>query len=136
MMINTLPIKAVSACLFLISSALAMGSTIQAFGVSSDPFVGHLDQGTPCYLDVLSRQSKKINNEIKAGGWVDGKDFRSRYGKQFSAMSASFICEVQAKELDIQRLPAVVIDERYVIYGINDLQEAKSIYQAYQESHS
>lgn len=131
---NTFYTKSLLFMLGLSASATALASNIQAFGVSQEPFNGHLNGIKPCYLDIAITRPAVINSELKAEGDHFNKEaLLARYNKDFNAISDSLLCQYQAKKLGVQKLPAVVFDHKYVVYGEINLEKALAEYNQYKE---
>lgn len=133
---NTFCIKSIAFMWLSLVSGVAFASNIQVFSISTKPFNGHLGDVKPCYLDLASKKLNEVNADIKGDSHITGAQMRNRYSKQFKAISDSVVCKYKAKELGIAKLPAIVFDNKYVVYGVLNLAEAQHLYQGYKERQS
>ncbi|OGT35659.1 MAG: hypothetical protein A3F11_07065 [Gammaproteobacteria bacterium RIFCSPHIGHO2_12_FULL_37_14] len=114
---------------------VANANSIQAYGVSSSPFV-NTGNVMPCYLDIASSDINKINSDIQNQQNINVDSLKTKYTDQFKAISQSTICQFQAKETGIKQLPAIIFNNRYVIYGVHNIQRAKLLFESYQEENN
>jgi len=117
--------------LFSIASAAHMeGFTLKRF-----PMTPNSPQDPICVLDGAEGRMQAVNQSLKASGPQDKAAINARYGQDFQAMSAQQVCRFRAASLGITQLPAVVIDQHYVIYGDTDMAESLNRYHHYREAH-
>ncbi len=121
-------ISALALVLVMPDSALA---SPQLFGLSSDPFIGLPKDIQPCYVDKANILFNSINSKIKEDQNFDS----SKYKEDFDGLSKAYLCCYQAEMLGITKLPAIVFNDKYVVYGDDDLQSAKRKYENYKEKH-
>lgn len=110
-------------------------NTVQAFGLSTNPFTGNVNGINPCYVDIAQTQSRWLNQRINEQPENQLSQWVQQYGNTFTAISHSYVCAAQAKIMGITKLPAVVFNHQYVIYGVNNLLKAQQIFAHYQEHH-
>ncbi len=118
----------------LIYTNIASALEIQAFGISSSPFENAGDV-TPCYLDLSISDIDQINQNIRIQSNINTDNLKTEYETQFKQISQSTICQFHAKQLGIKKLPAIVFDTKYVVYGINNIDHAKLIFLNYQDNN-
>lgn len=114
---------------------VANAYSIQAYGVSNSSFI-NTGSVVPCYLDIASSDTNKINSDIQNQSNINTDHLKTKYANQFNQISQSMICQFQAKEAGIKQLPAIVFNNRYVIYGIHNIQRAKLLFENYQEDNN
>ena len=123
-------------CLFIDNVATA--SSVQMFGISNDPFIGNYHA---CYLDKYILQLNKLNDDIHNQD-VSLKrrssqlQFLAEHKDILSNIANNYTCSYQAQELGIKRLPAIVFDDKYVVYGSSDLSTAKRLLNYYKRYNS
>ncbi len=113
--------------LLLWVSGVTAAPTLQLFSVSNRPFVGAGLALTPCYVDQAGFLLAKINQSLQAEGAhrISSADL--------NALSKAALCGYQAEQLGVEKLPAIVFDKHYVIYGLVDVMQATRLYQTYRE---
>ena len=109
--------------------------SISAYSISTQPFLPNNDGVVPCYLDLRTADLKVINNSMREQSNINIAEIKMQYQNFFKSISQSTICAFNAKELGIQKLPAIVFNQKYVVYGINDISQAKSVFLNYQENN-
>lgn len=119
----------------LLYFAVANAHDIQAFGVSRNPFINS-GNVTPCYLDIANSDTNKINLDIQNQQNINVDSLKIKYSGKFKAISQSMICQFQAKEAGIKQLPAIIFNDRYVIYGVRNIQRAKLLFENYREDNN
>lgn len=138
---NISSIKKILLVVFVLmaNTAFASYDAVQLFGISSQPFSGNLSDITPCYLDIVQTRpqllNEKINQQITSKAQFNEKQFIDQYRSDFEVISHSYLCQFKAKQIGISELPAIVFDGHYVIYGINNVDEARQVYKLYQRSN-
>ena len=134
-MMKHLMIKAACVvCIVLPLSSFAM--TVQYFGLTTQPSVQNTKTTSVCLLDKADQIKTAINQDLKkqmATRSMSATNITQRYSKQFKALSNNVICQYEAAKLGVTRLPAIVINHRYVIYGQQNIDSAIREYQAYLE---
>lgn len=121
-------------CIALPLSSFAM--TIQYFGLTTQPPVQSTKASSVCLLDKADQIKTAINQDFKKNMAIrsmNAPDITGRYEKQFKALSESVICQYKAAKLGVSRLPAIIINHRYVIYGQQNIDSGVREYQAYLE---
>lgn len=108
---------------------------IQAFSISSSPFI-NTGNITPCYLDIAGSATNQINHDIQNQSNVHADHLKTQYADQFNQISQSMICRFQAKVMGITQLPAIVFNQKYVIYGMHNIQRAKLLFANYQDANA
>lgn len=134
-MMKHLMIKAACiGCIALPLSSFAM--MIQYFGLTTKPPMQNTKTKSVCLLDKANQIKTAIKQDFKkhmAIRPMNASDITERYSKQFKALSESVICQYEAAKLGVTRLPAIVINHRYAIYGQQNIDSAIREYQAYLE---
>jgi hypothetical protein len=87
------------AMLLLLPLPVLAGS-IQAFTLSSEPFTNPVAGVTSCYVDEMQQ-------------FMNEQDYKD--------LSTVMTCSYQAALMGVQKLPAVVVDQKYVVYGNTDM---------------
>lgn len=113
----------------------ASALSIAAYSISSLPFLPNNDGVVPCYLDVDNNTLMAINKNILPENNINLSELKIQLNPQFQAISDEMTCAFNAKQLGIQKLPAIVFDGKYVVYGINDISLAKNIFNHYRGDH-
>ena len=122
--------------LFFLLSLVAIKSfaygNIQAFGISTEPFSNSATVQT-CYVDIaqktLSDISARINQSPLLVDNLTPEHFQSHFMREAKAIGKSIACQQNAIRLGVTKLPAIVFDGEYVIYGQMDIELAKSFYE-------
>ncbi len=120
---------AIAVALVIVCAPAASAETV-AFTLSSIPLqtdgetVYVLDEGMRITAELgagLPRSPKRALAEVQ-------RRLNSRRGRQHrERIEAAAAGNVLAARLGIERLPAVVVDERFVVYGVRDLQRARRL---------
>jgi integrating conjugative element protein (TIGR03757 family) len=116
----------------LLMTGVCFGHAIQAFSISAMPFRGN--QAKSCYLDSAREIPKGINAQLKEGRAYTNEQIKNRYGVDFKKMSNAYLCQYKAEKDGISKIPAIVFDHKYVVYGIRDIQRAVQIVDEYEEN--
>jgi integrating conjugative element protein (TIGR03757 family) len=117
----------------LFLSSLGFSEEIQVFGLSGDSFQ-NLDGTQPCLLDQAEESMASVNQALKENPSINPNELSSVFSREFQTISDSLTCRYEAKALHVEKLPAIVFDRKFVVYGEWDLRRAKSRYETYQES--
>ena len=110
-------------------------TTVQAFGISTNPFINNGPNTKPCYLDAYRALKLRLDVAVKQNNVTSSTAFVNHFKPQLQQLSADYMCLAHAKALGITKVPAVVFDHKYVVYGMTDLVLANAAYQTYQERH-
>lgn len=101
--------------LLLPLSALA---DVQAFTTTDQPFSNPIPNVTPCLVDQGGQGFQEINSPI-------GQNNLSTLSPaDLKTLTDTMNCTFQAASLGITKVPAVVVDQKYVVYGNTDMTEA------------
>ena len=101
----------------LLIANVVMADKIIYFGLSSQVASDVPNGVQVCYLDSATSMLQGINTELSHSQNNDPNMIASQYATQFQAISDSVLCQVQAEQLGITQLPAVVMNDEYVVYG-------------------
>jgi hypothetical protein len=124
--------------LIFTSQALA-AVKIEAFSITAIPFVfpvKNQQKITACYLDEYTNQQQKLNAAFKNYQNPEPPELTQENYQQLQKMSDSLLCSTRAKILGINKLPAIVFNDQYVIYGEQDLGKAIEEYQDYEQTET
>tara|TARA_B100001996_G_C18411828_1_gene497203 strand:- start:147 stop:542 length:396 start_codon:yes stop_codon:yes gene_type:complete len=112
--------------LLLLWDSSAATPVVQLFTLSNRPFEGAELLSKPCYVDQAGRLLAAMNHAQSEGAHRIAK-------ADLKALSQAALCDYQAEQLGVQKLPAIVFDHHYVIYGQVDVMQATRVYQTYRE---
>jgi len=114
---------------------------IQAFGLSDNPFSHHTGSTTVCYLESLHQMQSQIKHTFKkrldkSFGWSSPpKNLSTAQIRQIALNPAfknkliqtgqAYRCRVEAKLLGIKQLPSIVFNDRFVIVGETNIEQAR-----------
>jgi integrating conjugative element protein (TIGR03757 family) len=132
-MSHRLPIAALGLALALALSAPARAEAI-VFTDSDHPVeagVGVRVVELDAARRILAELSKGLPREQEAAAGVARKRLRS--GDVISRLRAAYQGIADAYSLGVERLPAVVVDRRYVVYGEADVDAALALVAQYRE---
>jgi len=112
--------------------------TIQAFGLSTSPFITNNLNVDVCYLDLYDKQLQTINRLSKHATMPNAMHLMLSHTGEFKTFMHASACRYQAKALGLKKLPAVVINNKFTVLG--QLNIAKVIqeyheYYDYRETH-
>lgn len=108
----------------------AHAELIEVFTTKAYPVALHGLQAEVCALDTLNEMTRELNNnapEIAAVQRVDTV--------QNTRLTAFYRCQMRASDYGVSSLPAIVIDKRYVTYGVRAADKALIASRHYKESH-
>jgi len=124
-------------CLWL-SAASTQAADVRVYtdrahpvSVPSGMSVVRLDEPT----DVQAELSKNLPKDPAKASLLVQERLRSDGGQFNRRLSIAYQGVVQAWSLGILKLPAVVVDGRFVVYGDTDLTHALSLIQRYRGVH-
>jgi integrating conjugative element protein (TIGR03757 family) len=121
--------------IFCISVSLLMSpafsSTPQVFGLQGMEFT-HLNGIVPCVLDSGDVALKKIKETAQSDPSIQPERLSSQFSSELNTIGEAQICRYNAKSLGIEKLPAIVFDHNFVVYGEPDLRKAQIAYERYQ----
>jgi integrating conjugative element protein (TIGR03757 family) len=103
---------------------------IEVFTTKAYPVALNGLQAEVCALDALNEMTSELNNnepEIAAVQRVDTV--------QNARLTAFYRCQMRASVYGVSSLPAIVIDKRYVTYGVRAADKALIASRHYKESH-
>lgn len=121
-------------CLGLPLSSFAM--TVQYFGLTTEPPIQSTKTALVCLLDKGDQIKSAMNQDLKMQMKtqpMSASEITERYATQFRSLSKKVICQFEAAKLGVTRLPAIVINHQYVIYGQQNIDSAIREYQAFLE---
>ncbi|MBR9881256.1 MAG: TIGR03757 family integrating conjugative element protein [Gammaproteobacteria bacterium] len=115
-----------SAC--LVGPALAEQTT-EVFTISGQPVINVPSDAAVIELDAPGRLDALLSQQLPADPEVSAALMRERmataeWQKTADRYADSYLGLVRAWQLGVEKVPAVVIDGRYVIYGQPDVAEA------------
>lgn len=103
----------------LVLPALALAQSIQAYTLTNMPFTNTVNGVTPCYVDQAQQALNKIVAETK--GSTPQTALSQISPQDLQTLSDSMTCAYQAALMGVQKIPAVVVDQKYVVYGNTDM---------------
>lgn len=110
----------IKSVLFLIViPAPLFAQSVQAFTTSNQPFTDSIDGATVCYVDQVQVLMSKIMLETR--GSTPDTLMSQLNPDDLKALSAAITCNYQAALMGVQKIPAVVVDQKYVVYGNTDM---------------
>ena len=118
-------------CLGFTSGALASQKTepsMQVFTVSAIPMEKDPAVGSLCYLDQGSGALNQINRAMQQGN-------RTVDPLLLKAATQYQSCAYQAKFLGISKVPAIVFEHQFVVYGVTNPERALELYHEYLSKH-
>lgn len=129
-----IPLCAVLLTLLSTSSALA-NNTVIVYSTTYLSLVNVLKGVMVCNLNVkhsirvplYSGSSAEVSSEVTS--WMRA------HQSQLKAWEQKTLCRYQAKFLGLKYLPAVVMNNRYVVYGNTDIQSAIDSINHYRNQH-
>ncbi len=110
--------------------------TVQYFGLTTLLPTQNTLGARVCLLDRSEHLKKVINagmSKQMAIRDMNKAAIIQRYSGQFKALSKSTVCQFEAAKLEVMKLPAIVINHQYVIYGQQNITAAVHEYKAYLE---
>lgn len=88
-----------------------------------------------CYLADTSAILKQVNTDLKSaqyqGEVVNTAWLQSHFKSQFTQVDQANQCAYRAYQQGVEKLPAIIFDQSYVVYGVQDIDEAIAMYQQY-----
>ncbi len=114
-------------------AGLALAVKIQLFSVSSLAFYHVPDSLTPCYLDQATQVKQQLIEQVQQTPALLNQAPPLAVKKLLTRLSHGTLCQVQANQLGITQVPAVVFDQRFVVLGVQDVNHAKQLWQQWQE---
>lgn len=108
-----------SILLAVILPAPLFAQSIQAFTTSTQPFTDIVPAATVCYVDQAQILMNKIVAETK--GSTPQTLMNQLNHQDLEALSDVITCSYQAALMGVQKVPAVVVDKKYVVYGNTDM---------------
>lgn len=106
----------------------ANNPTVMVFSISAFPIVNFSEKTPICYMDEYSKDLLRLNDSIKSERNINRNVFMSEYSHELKRLSFEANCLYQAKALGIKKLPAIVFNSQYVIYGVTDINRAVAIF--------
>ena len=131
--------------LFFVAIILANhAQALLLVGLSTDPFIGMRPGDEACYVDLAKKDLDMMNHSISALSFRSRKFvaeskkdmFIQKHSVQLHQIAHTRLCSFKAAQLGITKLPAIVFDNKYVIYGYTDANQARRIFQHYSEENN
>ncbi len=116
---------------FAQSNTLSETHRVEVFTVTDLPVVIVGIKETPCFLDEVQRFEEKITRKSQ-----DREAISELAGEQEIALIKAFNCQYRASLYGIKRLPAIVIDQNYVAYGVDSVLQALAVLNDRDESYA
>lgn len=111
-----------------------MAESVEAFTISTLPFTNPVAGVVPCNVDESSAAIARLSAE------ADGSTLETIQEQlnpqDLQDLSASIICSYHAAMMGVVSIPAVVIDQKYVVYGNTDMSRAVAEIDDVDQSHS
>lgn len=100
---------------------------LKVFTVISMPFSGkNINDHDVCYLDFTQKALKDVNDIVMRT--TSERELEGALDKGlFNKISENTICRSDAANLNIKKVPAVVLDNKVVIYGERNIDQALRI---------
>ena len=119
----------------LFANADAIAQEILVITDRSHPVYAIPATARQIHLDAVQSQEDVLSAGLPSGQNQAIEAARLRLNpRQHQQLATAFQGIVDAWALGIQKIPAVVVDHRYVIYGEQDVQKALSRIEAYREA--
>ncbi|MCG7601792.1 TIGR03757 family integrating conjugative element protein [Halomonas sp. McH1-25] len=124
---SVLPSRLCVAVLLAWCSAVSAG--VEVFTIAGEPVINVPDSSAVVELDAPARLDARISQGLPADperaqrvlqSHMSGPEWQAtlrRYGKLYRGIARAWV-------LGIEKVPAVVVDSRYVVYGEPDVQAA------------
>ena len=105
-----------------------LASKVEIFTLPSQP-IQNKGQASVCVLEKLSLWEEGVNKKFDSSLSVEeAVDVANRFIKGASPVINKLItCLNRASTLQIKKLPAIVVDERYVAYGVLDVEHVLAL---------
>lgn len=107
----------------------AVSAGVEVFTIAGEPVINVPDSAAVVELDAPARLDARISQDLPADperaqqvlqSRMSGPEWQAtlrRYGKLYRGIARAWV-------LGIEKVPAVVVDSRYVVYGEPDVQAA------------
>lgn len=102
---------------------------IEVFTLAQYPVTGNKYQVTLCKLDALNLLRIELNSKIP-----DLKQLNTYGLSKSKQLTEAFRCLHKADVYELEYLPAIVIDKKYVTYGIDSVKKALDALKQFKES--
>lgn len=133
-MMRILLIKLITCSILLLNlfntMAIAAKTSIIAFDTGTTHFING-NGVTVCDLSDYHDTLAQRNQQLKMNHVIDPQQLSEQYQHEFKKISNSYLCQYQAKILGISKLPAIVFNQKYVVYGQTDVLIALQQYRQY-----
>ena len=96
--------------------------TIEIFSLSTKPVASQANIRV-CLMDKIGLLDKTFNERLNL---AKVKDIWSAFRREYEQ---AFTCQLKAMEYQLAYLPAIVINNRAVIYGVDNLPQALAIWE-------
>lgn len=97
----------------------ALAGSVQAFTISSEPFTNPVNGVTPCYVDQAMQAMNQLAVDTQGS---TPETLKSQLDPAvLKTLSDSITCAYQAAMMGVQKIPAVIVDKKYVVYGNTDM---------------
>lgn len=131
-----------------VSNTFPIHTEVEIFGLSNKAFTNSTDASLTCYIDKSATQ---IDDAYKLGNAVPKEiqqenpstkenssliqkaatKISKQYYKELEMAGEAFYCIYEAKTLGVKKLPAIVFDKKYVVYGETNVGEALENYKLF-----
>ncbi len=111
-----------------------MAESVEAFTISTLPFTNPVVGVMPCDVDESSAAIARLNAE--AAGSTPETIQQQLNPQDLQDLSASITCSYHAAMMGVVSVPAVVVDQKYVVYGNTDMSGAVAEIDDVDQSHS
>tara|TARA_R110002167_G_scaffold93474_5_gene250479 strand:- start:1105 stop:1488 length:384 start_codon:yes stop_codon:yes gene_type:complete len=109
-------------------------ASLQIFTLDSMHIIGaQADQ--VCVVNGTKLINHKMNAYLQTHGGISSEVLTSHFHRQLGNLSQIAICQGEALRLGVQRLPAIVVDEKYVVYGVSNVEIAKAMLRQWRDNH-
>jgi integrating conjugative element protein (TIGR03757 family) len=106
----------------------AMAWSVEVFTTSAHPVSLNGVHASVCELDALDH----ITNDLNRKG-VLHPDFEQDFELQHTPLTLFYRCQNQAMSYELKSLPAIVMNQSYVVYGVDSVEKALMLLRHHQE---
>ena len=120
-----------------VAAGQSAAPSIEVFTDAQHPVHTRGHAGVQVYpVDAISRFLARVNSSLpreRSQGEAMALTVLNRGERHANALATSFEGLRRARRYDVDRVPAMVFDAKAIVYGLTDIQQALTIYRAWQQ---
>lgn len=118
-------LRAVLALLALFLNPAYADDAVVAFTINTIPIIGATSNDMICHIGKGQAEMAVIKQQLHRQNRITISQYYQTHRAVVAQAALDMGCDYQAKLLGIHKVPAIVFNQKYVIYGLTNIAQAK-----------